>query len=165
MRTFITLFFVVIWFIHLILGVGAGYATLRLWRSRHHPLMKWVGLYMNAFIIDVLSAVVLLFMAKGVVFTWKFTTVMFVSTLLADVVRAPLILYLILGPGDVPALPAGPSNSGQLPPQFWIDESRKALDEIRTIVREEINAASGMTTVTVKGPSATLRPPVEESGS
>lgn len=162
MRTFVTLFFVVIWFIHLILGVGAGYATLRLWRSRHHPLMKWVGLYMNAFIIDVLSAVVLLFMAKGVVFTWKFTTVMFVSTLLADVVRAPLILYLIRGPADVPSLPAGPSNSGQLPPQFWMDESRKMVDELRVVIREEIAAASGMTTVTVKGPSATLQTAPED---
>lgn len=145
MRTFVTLFFVVIWFIHLILGVGAGYATLRLWRSRHHPLMKWVGLYMNAFIIDVLSAVVLLFMAKGVVFTWKFTTVMFVSTFLADVVRAPLILYLIRGPSDLSSLPTEPVVN--------------QLDEIRKIVKEEIAAASGTTTVTVKGPAATAIDP------
>lgn len=155
MRTFITLFFVIIWFVHLALGVGAGYAALRLWHGRHHPLIKWVGLYMNAFIIDVLSAVVLLFMAKGVVFTWKFATVMFVSTFLADIVRAPLILYLIRGPSDMPPLPADPANSGQMPPQFWIDESRKSLGEIRKIVREEVAAASGTTTVTVVGPSAT----------
>lgn len=140
MRTFVTLFFVIIWFIHLILGVGAGYATLRLWRSRHHPLMKWVGLYMNAFIIDVLSAIVLLFVAKGVVFTWKFTTVMFVSTFLSDVIRAPLILYLIRGPSEL-----------QLPAEPAVNQ----MDQIRLIIREEIASASGTTTVTVKGPSAT----------
>lgn len=143
MRTFVTLLFVIIWFLHLILGVGAGYATLRLWRSRRHPLMKWVGLYMNAFIVDVLSAIVLVFVAKGVVFTWKFTTVMFVSTLLCDVIRAPLILYLIRGPSELPP-PAEPVVN--------------QLDEVRRIVREEIAAASGTTTVTVKGPAAATEP-------
>lgn len=152
MRTFVTLLFVIIWLIHLILGFGAGYAALRLWYGRHHPLIKWVGLYMNAFIIDVLSAIVLLFMAKGVVLTWKFATVMFVSTFLADIVRAPLILYLIRGPSDSPPLPADPANSGQMPPQFWMDAFRK-------IVKEEIAAASGTTTVTVKGPAATAIDP------
>lgn len=140
MKTFVTLLFVIIWFIHLILGVGAGYAALRLWYGRHHPLIKWIALYINAFIIDVLSAIVLLFVAKGVVFTWKFATVMFVATFLSDVVRAPLILYLIRGPSELP-LPSEPAIS--------------QLDEIRKVVREEIAAASGTTTVTVKGPSAT----------
>lgn len=144
MKTFVSLLFVIIWFIHLILGVGAGYATLRLWRSRHHPLMKWVGLYMNAFIVDVLSAIVLVFVAKGVVFTWKFTTVMFVSTFICDVIRAPLILYLIRGPSEPPP-PTGPVVN--------------QMDQIREIVREEIAAASGTTTVTVKGPAAVIAEP------
>lgn len=139
MRTFVTLLFVIIWFNHLILGVGAGYAALRLWYGRHQPLIKWVGLYMNAFIIDVLSAIVLLFMAKGVVFTWKFATVMFVSTFLSDLVRAPLILYLIRGPSELSV------------PEPVVNQ----MDEFRKVIREEIAAASGTTTVTVKGPSAT----------
>lgn len=143
MRTFVTLLFVIIWFIHLILGIGAGYAALRLWYGRHQPLIKWVGLYINAFIIDVLSAIVLLFMAKGVILTWKFATVMFVSTFLGDIVRAPLILYLIRGPSELP-LPVEPIVS--------------QMDQFRKIVREEIAAASGTTTVTVKGPSATTEP-------
>lgn len=142
MRTFVTLLFVIIWFIHLILGVGAGYAALRLWYGRHHPLIKWVGLYINAFIIDVLSAIVLLFMAKGVVLTWKFTAVMFISTFLGDVVRAPLILYLIRGPSELPPDPA-----------------MNHLDEIRKVVKEEIAAGSGKTTVTITGPSATVTEP------
>lgn len=131
MRSPIVFLFVVIWFIHLILGIGAGYAALRLWRSRHHPLIKWVGLYMNAFIIDVLSAIVLLFVAKGVVFTWKFAAVMFVSTLLSDIARAPLILYLIKGPAKAPL--SLHETSGDMPPQF-------SMAEFRKIVREEVSA-------------------------
>lgn len=149
MRTFTTLFFVFVWFVHLVLGVGAGYAALRLWYGRHQPLIKWVALYMHGFIIEVLSAVVLLFVAKGVVLTWKFSTVLFISALLSDVVRAPLILYLIRGPSELP-LSIEPANSGQMPPQFWIEESRKTLNEIRAIVREEI--AATRTTLTVTGP-------------
>lgn len=135
MRTIATLFFVVIWFIHLILGVGAGWAALRLWYSRHHPLIKWMGLYINAFIIDVLSAIVLLFVAHGVQLTWKFSAVLFISTLLCDIVRAPLIVYLIKGPTTAPLpLAHEPELSGMLPPQYW-------LNAFRAIVREELAAA------------------------
>lgn len=155
MRTLATLLFVIIWFVHLIVGVGAGYATLRLWYSRHHPLIRWVGLYINAFIIDVVAAIVMLFMAKGVVLTWKFASVLFISTFIGDILRAPLIIYLIRGPSAI-AIPAGIVHSGELPPQFW-------MDAFRTIVKEEIAAASGTTTVTVKGPSATADATVLEA--
>lgn len=131
MRTTATLLFVVVWFIHLIVGIGAGYAALRLWHSRHHPLIRRVGLYMNAFIIDVLGAIVLLFVARGVTLTWKFSSVLFASTLLGDLLRAPLILYLIRGPAKEPVLPHPPETSGGMPPRFW-------LDAFRVIVREEI---------------------------
>lgn len=47
----------------------------------------------------------------------------------------------------VPAL----LRSGAQPVEYW-------LENFRAIVREEVAAASGMTTVTVKGPSATLVP-------
>jgi hypothetical protein len=47
-----------------------------------------------------------------------------------------------------------PLRSGAQPVEFWKEESRKALIEFRAIVREEIAAASGKTTVTVTGPSA-----------
>lgn len=132
MRTIATLLFVIIWFIHLILGVGAGYAALRLWYSRHHPLIRWVGLYINAFIIDVLSAIVLVFVGRGEKLTWRFMAVLFISTFLCDMVRAPLILYLIRGPATAP-LPMvhEPETSGALPPQYW-------LDAFRVIVREEL---------------------------
>lgn len=131
MKTAATWIFVIIWFIHLILGVGAGYAALRLWYLRHNQLIKWVGLYINAFIIDVLSAIAMLFMAKGVTLTWKFSAAMFISTFLGDIVRAPLILFLIRGPSAL-SLPVEPETSGAKPPQFWLDEFRK-------IVREEVD--------------------------
>lgn len=124
--------FVAIWVIHLALGFGAGYAALRLWYSRHHPLIRWLGLYINAFIIDVCSAIVLIFVARGVQLTWKFSAVMFISTLISDILRAPLIFYLIKGQAPLPPA-AGKAASGELPPQFW-------LEAFRTIVREEIEA-------------------------
>lgn len=141
MNTPVTLFFVAVWFLHITLGIGAGYAALRLWRSRHHPLIKWLGLYMNAFIIDVLSAIVLLFVAKDVVFTWKFATVLFVSTLLSDIARAPLIVYLIKGPSKTPLPLSSEEASGELPKEFWLDAFRK-------IVKEEVEQA-----ITRKGTS------------
>lgn len=137
MITIATLFFVIVWCVHLVLGIGAGYAALRLWYSRDHPLIRWVGLYINAFIIDVLSAIVLLFVARGVVLTWKFAAVMFISTFLCDVVRAPLIIYLIRGPAKAPLpLAHEPETSGALPPAYW-------LDAFRVIVREEIEKWAG----------------------
>lgn len=54
------------------------------------------------------------------------------------------------------AQPPAILRSGAQPVEFWEEKSRKMLDELRGIVREEIAAASGTTTVTVKGPSATV---------
>lgn len=48
-----------------------------------------------------------------------------------------------------------PLRSGAQSVEFWVEKSREMLDQFRKIVREEIAAASGTTTVTVKGPSAT----------
>ena len=50
----------------------------------------------------------------------------------------------------------GPARSGAQSVEYWKEESRKMVEELRVVIREEIAAASGMTTVTVKGPSATL---------
>lgn len=46
-------------------------------------------------------------------------------------------------------------RSGAQPVEFWEDKSRRMVAEFRQIIREEIAAARGTTTVTVKGPSAT----------
>lgn len=131
-RTATLIFFAIIWVFHVGLGAGAGYAALRLWYFRNHPLIKWMGVYMLAFIIDVIGAIVLLFVAKGVRFTWKFSAVMFVSALLSNIFRAPLIFYLIRGPQLLPD--TEPAKSGDQPPEFWLEAFRK-------IVREEVRKA------------------------
>lgn len=130
LRTASLILFVLIWFAHVALGMGAGWATVRLWYFRHHPLIRWVGVYMLAFIVDVIGAVILVFVARGVKFTWKFSAVMFVSTLVSNVFRAPLIIYLIRGPSTL-SLPAEAETSGEKPPDYWLTEFRK-------IVREEV---------------------------
>lgn len=52
-----------------------------------------------------------------------------------------------------------PLRAGAQSVEYWMhiaqDQTAKTLESIRGIVREEIAAASGTTTVTVKGPSAT----------
>lgn len=128
-RTGAIIFFAIIWVVHLALGFGAGYAALRLWYFRHHPLIKWVGIYVTAFIVDVASAIVLLFVAKGVRLTWTFSAVMFISTLISNFFRAPLIFYLIRGPEPL-SLPAETPDSGNKPQEL--------LEAFRQIVREEV---------------------------
>lgn len=130
--------FVAIWFINVVLGVGAGYATLHLWSLRRHPLIRWMGLYMNAFIIDVLSAIVLLFVMKGVVLTWKFSTVLFISTLISNIFRAPLIFYLIKGPQELPLPLEKEKKSGELPPEHWEHYFEQMIEQNRSI-EERLN--------------------------
>lgn len=50
---------------------------------------------LTALPLDSLMAVALVFMARGVKFTWKFTITMFAFTLVQDLIRLPLIIYLI----------------------------------------------------------------------
>lgn len=61
----------------------------------------------------------------------------------------------------------GPIRSGAQPVEFWShfarEQAAKTLESIRLIVREEIAAASGTTTVTVKGPAAVLTEPTMET--
>lgn len=125
-------FFVVVWFIHVGLGAGAGFAALRLWYFRHHPLMKWVGIYVLAFIVDALSAIALLFVMKGVKLTWAFSTVMFVSTFISNIFRAPLIFYLIRGPQELP-LHVEKETSGELPPEHWEQYFEKMIEQNKSI--------------------------------
>lgn len=120
-----------IWLFHLLLGVGAFYAALRLWVSRDHPMIWRLGIYLSGFICEVLTAITLIFVAKGVVFTWKFAGVMFIGTFVGDVVRAPLIVYLMKGPKDVKV---DGDLSGEKPPQFWVEAFTKI---VRDNVKDE----------------------------
>lgn len=120
MKAIITWASVVIWLFHLVVGAGAGYAAIRLWGSRRQPLIRRMGLFLAGYVVEVISAVVLLFVAKGVVFTLKFSAVMFGLMLIADALRVFLILYIIKGPQAVP------------------QGATSAANEIREIVKTEI---------------------------
>lgn len=88
---------VILYFVHLLSGAGCGFAILRLWYYRDNPLIKRMAIYMHAAPIMALTSIVLLFMAKGVTLTWKFSITLFAGTLLADIVRLSFIVYVLRG--------------------------------------------------------------------
>lgn len=92
-----TLTMVIVYFIHLGIGAGSGFTILRLWYHRSNPLIKRMAIYMHAAPIGALTAIVLLFMSRGITLTWKFTITLFVGTLIADLVRLPFVVYMLKG--------------------------------------------------------------------
>lgn len=134
--------FVVVWFLHLALGAGATYAIIRLWELRRHPMIWRLMVYITAFGIEALTAIVLVFVARGVKFTWKFSAVMFIGALLGDVVRIPLIAYLIKGPTNG-ALASHEEVSRALPAEFWMREFREAVREELSPIKDELNSVKG----------------------
>lgn len=125
--------YVLVYILHLVLGAGAGYAALRLWPARHHPLVWRVIVYMHGFIIEAITSLILLFVARGTFFTQAFAAVLFTGMFLGDVVRTFLIVYLIKGPAEGKLLSQA-ETSGSKDPDFW-------RNEFRAIVREEITKA------------------------
>lgn len=105
---------VILFFIHLLIGAGAGFSILRLWYYRDNPLVKRMAIYMHAAPIGALTSIVLLFMAKGVTLTWKFSITLFAGTLLADIVRLSFVVYVLKGDNPhtsaVPAAVTVPSK-------------------------------------------------------
>lgn len=135
-RTVALIACVVIWFGHLGLGVVAVMAGVRVWRSRHIPFFNYLWFYLNAFVIDVLSAIAMLFVARGVKFTWKFTAVMFISTLLMDAVRIPLLFSIIRGPKEgTPVEPKPKETNGALPPAHWEQYFERMVEQNKSIER------------------------------
>jgi len=93
---------IVVWFFHLTVGGMAGVAAwLRVWTRRYDDegkkdrLAYALTYSLSALPLDSLMAIVLVFMARGVKFTWKFTIVLFAFTLVEDLIRLPLIVLLI----------------------------------------------------------------------
>lgn len=97
MNSVATWVMVVIWFLHLAIAAGAGYAVIRLWPYRRNTLIRHMATYMFAAPITALTSIVMTFMAKGITLNWKFAVTWFAGTFLADVVRVPFILYLLKG--------------------------------------------------------------------
>lgn len=94
------LLFIAVWFFQLVVGAGAGFAAMKIWRARDDKFAFRLLLALHAPIINALMAIVLIFMARGVKLTWKFTAVWFAGSLLADLAVLPLILLLIKGLKD-----------------------------------------------------------------
>lgn len=92
--------FIAVWFFQLAVGAGAGFAAMKIWRARDDKFVFRLMLALHAPIINALTAIVLIFMARGVRLTWKFTITWFVGALLADLAVLPLILLLIKGLKD-----------------------------------------------------------------
>lgn len=100
MRQIVLWVSVIYWFVHLGIGTGVGYAILRLWNNRRNRFICRVAIYMHAAIIDVLMSIVLVFMAKGVHLTYKFWITWLAGSILADMARVPLIIYILKGNGS-----------------------------------------------------------------
>lgn len=94
------LLFIFVWFFQLAVGAGAGLAAMKIWRVRDDRFAFRLMLALHAPMINALMAIVLIFMARGVRLTWKFTITWFAGALLADLVALPLILLLIKGLKD-----------------------------------------------------------------
>lgn len=97
MKILATYIFIVLWFLHLLVGAGAAFTALRLWPSRGTPLIKYFIIYIVAAMLGALEAIVLVFLAKNVIFTWKFTVAIFTFGILQDLVRLPLFLFVLKG--------------------------------------------------------------------
>jgi hypothetical protein len=123
--------YIVVYLTHLALGAGAGYAALRLWPSRRHPMVWRTIVYIHGFVIEAITSIVLLFVSRGTYFTQSFAAVLFTGMFLGDIVRVFLIAYLIKGPTNG-ALPVNTETAGDKDPDFW-------RRELRAILREELD--------------------------
>jgi hypothetical protein len=88
---------VVLYFVHLLVGAGAGFTVLRLWYYRGNPLIRRMAIYLHSAPIMAVTSIVLIFMAREVQLTWKFSIVWFAGTLLADLTRLPFVFYMLRG--------------------------------------------------------------------
>lgn len=98
MKTFAACTFVAIWFYHLLTGAGAWAAAYRIWPDRDNQFVRYTMIHLHAAMFDAIGAIVCLFLAKEVKFTWKFSVAIFTFMLIRDLVRLPLILYILRGP-------------------------------------------------------------------
>lgn len=89
--------FIIIWFLYLAIGSGAGFAAWRIWPARADRFTRRLILSLHDLMVDALLAIVLVFLARGVKFTWRFTIAIFVGALIKIIVRLPLLLMLMRG--------------------------------------------------------------------
>lgn len=127
-----TYVFVILWFCHLVVGAGAGFAAYRLWPERDNPFVAMTMISLHAPMLNALAAIVLLFVARGVKFTWKFSAVLFGFMFLWDIVTTPLVFFILRGPRGTTETRRDPS-SGELPANYWMaqfDDLRSRIDSL-----------------------------------
>lgn len=100
MKLTVTWIFVVIWFLYLATGAGAGFSCWRIWPMRRDRFASRLILALHAMMVDALLAIVLVFLGKGVKFTWKFSIAIFVAATIKMAVSLPLLLMLMRGLED-----------------------------------------------------------------
>jgi hypothetical protein len=106
-----------VWFFHVLLAAGAGYAVLRLWQHRHQQFINQLGKYMTGFVVEGAGWTAMLYVTAGQR-TWTVVLTWVISTLMADLPRIPLIMFIIRGPNALP--PAEPPTSGEQKPEYWL---------------------------------------------
>jgi len=84
-------------------------------------------LYLNALMLEGLQAVVLVFLARNVRLTWKFSIALFAFMLAQDLLRIWLIIYLMKGFKASEEQYENASESGRLMPVEWDERVKKAV--------------------------------------
>lgn len=125
--------FVILWFCHLAVGAGAGYAAYRLWPERDNPFIAMTMIALHAPMLNALAAIALLFVVRGVKFTWKFSIMLFGFMFLWDVVTTPLVFFILRGPRRGTSETRRDASSGELPANYWMaqfDDLRNRIDNL-----------------------------------
>lgn len=124
---------VVVWVLTCVIGIGAGYACWKAWPDRGNAFIVRTIMILHVPMVYAIGAVLLLFMFRGVRFTWKFSLTLFSVMLVADLLTMPMIFYIIR-PSASKVVNEQETQSGALPPDFWQKEFR---DAVRDTVKDE----------------------------
>lgn len=89
--------FFLVWIFRLLVGAGSFYIVFgRLWRERFR-FIKLVKIYLCGAIIEAAGSIPLVLMSNTVVLNWRFSITLFTIMFFTDLVRLPLIFYLLRG--------------------------------------------------------------------
>lgn len=143
--------------LHLLVYLGIIWYGWQNWKPLRRKSWTWIGIGFVIFLLYRVSQFWQQLVAEQPINT-ETTLVPFVASLF-------LLVGFWIMDGETEDFLAkvvnpGPVRSGAQTVEFWKEESRKTLEQIRLIVREEI--ASTRTTLTVTGP-VIAQPPEKEN--
>lgn len=85
-----------VWFIHVLTMSGGAVAViLRLWGERDDWFARLLIVLMGVPVVLCLQSILLLFMARGVKFTWKFSITLFTTALVIDVLMTVFVIGIL----------------------------------------------------------------------